>query len=304
MPAVVSMQLSPVGKLYDFAAEGFLDAVRGDYLIVEVETGPALAQVVRPPHASAQNDPETLRPVLRKATIWDFLEKERRAALEQEALALCRRIARAEALAIKIVQCEYDLAGGRLTVRYSHRAHGKAIHQQLRRFVRQLAPELGVRVNMQVLNDRGAAKILDGVGKCGRQLCCTTWLRAFPDVKLRMAKDQQLSLNADEISGVCGRLLCCLSYEDDMYRSLTRSLPKVGAKVLTPQGEGRVRFIYPLKKTVSVELEGKVLADFNADELLPAKKNAQGCGPCGGCTHTRRAQAENRPAQRDQPDAQ
>lgn len=293
MTAIIGAQASPVGPIQSFDGDGFLDVARGDYLIVKRRNGVELVQVVQPPRESRQQQKQTLAPVLRKATIWDFLERERLSALEEEALEYCRSLVRGDRrLDFKVVGCRYDLTGGYLTVSYSQSGRSrKRRSPRIRNFARQLAQELGVRIELQTTNQREAAKMLDGVGKCGRQLCCTTWLREFPDVKLRMAKNQQISLNPDEISGVCGRLLCCLSYEDEMYRTLTRSMPKVGARVLTPQGEGRVRFIYPLKKTMSVELEGNILADFSVDDLLPARKEASDCGPCGGCTHTRRAEA-------------
>ncbi len=284
MPSIVSAQIEQAGRIRQFAADDIPDIEIGDYVVVEDEGIRELAQVVRPPEE--QNGTADLDPVVRKATPWDFLQREQLDAMQAEALAYCHEVVRARRLNVKIVKCQYDLDGGLLTVSYSPRARAK-VHSQLRDLVRTLARELGVRIDMQYIQDRQAAKLLDGVGKCGRQLCCTTWLREFPNVKLRMAKTQQLSLNPDEISGVCGRLLCCLSYEDDMYRDLTRSLPKVGATVVTPHGEGRVRYIYPLKNTVTVSLGDGVMADFDAGELMPKARGGQACG---GCSHTRRAQ--------------
>lgn len=289
MTAAVSVQFAPVGKAYDFNADGFLDAARDDYLIVETDEGPKVVQVVKPPHEVRQQRDRQLRPVLRRATVWDMLERDRLTHLAEEALELCRDRVKQSGLPIKPLSCDYDLTGGTLTVSYSRTTRSRRpVH--LRNLIRGLARTLGARVKMNAMHERQTAKLLDGVGKCGRQLCCTSWLREFPNIGIRMAKNQQMSLNTDEISGVCGRLLCCLSYEDENYRSLTRSMPKVGAKVVTPQGEGRVRYIYPLKHTVSVQLEGNVLADFQVDELVSPRKDTS-CGPCGGCTHTRRAQA-------------
>ena len=284
MPITVSAQFEQTGPIKHFAVGDIPDIGRGDYVVVDNEGIRELAQVVRDPEAQA--DRGDLDPVVRKATPWDFLQREQLDAMQEEALDFCHELVRERRLNVKIVKCQYDLDGGLLTISYSPRSRAK-VHNQLRDLVRTLAQELGVRIDMQYIQDRQAAKLLDGVGKCGRQLCCTTWLREFPTVKLRMAKTQQLSLNPDEISGVCGRLLCCLSYEDDMYRDLTRSLPKVGAMVVTPQGEGRVRYIYPLKNTVTVSLDDGVMADFDADELMAPARGGQACG---GCTHTRRAQ--------------
>ncbi len=284
MPTIVSAQFEQAGRIKRFAVGDIPDIGYGDYVVVDDEGIRELAQVVREPEEQA--DRGDLDPVVRKATPWDFLQREQLDAMQEEALDFCHELVRERRLNVKIVKCQYDLDGGLLTISYNPRSRAK-VHNQLRDLVRTLAKELGVRIDMQYIQDRQAAKLLDGVGKCGRQLCCTTWLREFPNVKLRMAKTQQLSLNPDEISGVCGRLLCCLSYEDDMYRDLTRSLPKVGAMVVTPQGEGRVRYLYPLKNTVTVSLDGGVMADFDADELMAPVRGGQACG---GCTHTRRAQ--------------
>ena len=162
-----------------------------------------------------------------------------------------------------------------------------------RGLVRELARIFRTRIEMRQIGVRDEAKLLDGVGKCGRQLCCTSWLREFTPVSVRMAKSQQLPLNPDEISGVCGRLLCCLSYEDAHYREQNKKMPKLGSEVVTPQGVGRVRHIHPLKESVTVSLENQVLADFAISELLTGKKRSSdsSCGSCGGCTTKRRAGA-------------
>jgi hypothetical protein len=145
---------------------------------------------------------------------------------------------------------------------------------------------------MRQIGVRDEAKLLDGVGKCGRQLCCTSWLREFAPVGIRMAKNQQLPLNPDEISGVCGRLLCCLSYEDELYKEANKKMPKIGSEVVTPQGTGRVRHLHPLKESVTVMLENNVLTEFAIDELITGKTSGGSCGTCGGCTVKRRASAE------------
>jgi hypothetical protein len=151
---------------------------------------------------------------------------------------------------------------------------------------------------MRQIGVRDEAKLLDGVGKCGRQLCCTSWLREFTPVSIRMAKNQQLPLNPEEISGVCGRLLCCLSYEDAHYKEQNKKMPKLGAEVTTPQGMGRVRHLHPLKETVTVLLESNAIAEFTVDELLSTKSSSGGsCSTCGGCTAKRRAGASERPNQ-------
>ncbi|MYC61902.1 MAG: hypothetical protein F4X16_03540 [Caldilineaceae bacterium SB0661_bin_34] len=297
MTTVVTVQFRPVGRTYDFNAHNFADLERDEYLIVEGKDGPALVQVVQPPH-SVRPDREPTKSVLRRATVWDLLERERLKDLESEALDLWQSEARERGLRMRVLECSYNLDGGQLTV--SYRASGKRRRQrEMRNLQRDMARRLKARIEMREVRDREAAKLLDGVGKCGRQLCCTTWLREFRHIRPEMARTQQLTENRDEITGVCGRLLCCLSYEDEMYRSLTRSLPKVGARVVTPQGAGKVRYIFPLKKTVTVTLENDINAEFGVDELLPPKQDPS-CGSCGGCTATRRAEGEREAEQRAQ----
>ena len=183
---------------------------------------------------------------------------------------------------------DYNFDGGRLLIYLSSEAR-----IDFRKLVRDLARLFRTRIEMRQIGVRDEAKLLDGVGKCGRQLCCTSWLREFTPVSIRMAKNQQLPLNPDEISGVCGRLLCCLSYEDAVYKEQNKKMPKLGAEVVTPQGVGRVRHVHPLKETVTVLLEGQVYAEYNVADLISSKTAAgASCSTCGGCTTKRRAGAE------------
>ncbi len=168
-----------------------------------------------------------------------------------------------------MVRCEYSFDGGRLLVYFASEDR-----VDFRSLVRELARIFHTRIEMRQIGVRDEAKLLDGVGKCGRQLCCTSWLREFTPVSIRMAKNQQLPLNPDEISGVCGRLLCCLSYEDDLYREQNKKMPKLGAEVVTPQGAGRVRHIHPLKETVTVMLENHALVEVAVAELISTKTAA------------------------------
>jgi len=215
-----------------------------------------------------------------------MLEQDTWRQKEAEALAVCREKAAEHALEMKVVRCEYNFDGGRLTVYFA--AEDRI---DFRGLVRDLARVMQARIEMRQIGVRDEAKILDGVGKCGRQLCCTSWLREFAPVSIRMAKNQQLPLNPDEISGVCGRLLCCLSYEDPVYKEANKKMPKLGSEVTTPQGNGRVRHLHPLKESVTVYLQNNVMAEFTVDELITSKKGG-GCGTCGGCTVKRRASAE------------
>ena len=300
MPVVVGIQFKPVTKLYHFSPGDFLDLASNDFVIVDTAKGQEVAQVVQPPHAI--DDSEVvgeMKGVVRRANAWDLVQKDLWEHKEREALAICRAKAQESNLDIKIVRCEYNYDGGRLLIYFASESR-----VDFRDLVRDLARIFRTRIEMRQIGVRDEAKLLDGVGKCGRQLCCTSWLREFTPVSIRMAKNQQLPLNPDEISGVCGRLLCCLSYEDLYYKEQNKKMPKLGAEVVTPQGVGRVRHVHPLKESVTVMLENSVLAEFAVSELITNKSGSAGgsCGTCGGCTVKRRAGAEEDNAAASQAD--
>lgn len=289
MPIVAGIQFNPVTKVYHFGANHLLDLAGGEYVIVETAKGAEIAQVVEVPHVIEERDVVgEMKNIVRRASAWDLVQKDLWTRKEQEALAVCRNKAKEHDLEIKIVRCDYNYTGGRLLVYFSSENR-----VDFRLLVRELARIFRTRIEMRQIGVRDEAKLLDGVGKCGRQLCCTSWLREFTPVSIRMAKNQQLPLNPEEISGVCGRLLCCLSYEDEVYKEQNRKMPKLGAEVVTPQGIGRVRHLHPLKETVTVLLESNAIAEFAVGELISNKSSSgAGCSTCGGCTVKRRASAE------------
>ncbi|MCB9140313.1 MAG: hypothetical protein H6642_18415 [Caldilineaceae bacterium] len=288
MPTVVGVQFTPVTKVYHFDPNGLLDLTQKEYVIVNTAKGQEVGQVVLPPHTISSDDViGEMKNIVRRANAWDMIQKDRWERKEQEALAICRTKAQEHGLNIKVVRCTYNYNGGRLMVYFSSEKR-----VDFRALVRNLARIFQTRIEMRQIGVRDEAKLLDGVGKCGRQLCCTSWLREFSPVSIRMAKNQQLPLNPDEISGVCGRLLCCLSYEDAHYKEQNKKMPKLGSEVVTPQGLGRVRHLHPLKSAVTVMLESGVYTEFMIDELISTKGSGGGsCGTCGGCTAKRRASA-------------
>jgi cell fate regulator YaaT (PSP1 superfamily) len=289
MPIVVGVQFKTVTKVYHFDPDGQIDLGAEEFVLVDTARGPEVAQVVQPPHQiGADQVVGEMKKVLRRASAWDLVQRDQWLHKEQEALALCKVKAREHKLNIKLVRCEYSFDGGRLLIYFASEDR-----VDFRALVRDLARVFRTRIEMRQIGVRDEAKLLDGVGKCGRQLCCTSWLREFTPVSIRMAKSQQLPLNPDEISGVCGRLLCCLSYEDDLYREQNKKMPKMGAEVITPHGAGRVRHIHPLKESVTVMLENHALVEVPVAELISTKAGSgHSCSTCGGCTTKRRAGAE------------
>jgi cell fate regulator YaaT (PSP1 superfamily) len=155
-----------------------------------------------------------------------------------------------------------------------------------RALVRDLARLFRTRIEMKQIGVRDEAKMLDGIGKCGRRLCCSSWLREFNPVSIKMAKQQDLPLNPSDISGVCGRLLCCLGYEMNVYAETRQRLPKVGAEVVTPEGPGRVRQVHTLREMVTVRLEDGTLVELPAANLVAAQGRSLGrnCGSCEECS--------------------
>jgi cell fate regulator YaaT (PSP1 superfamily) len=191
MPTVVGVQFKSVTKVYHFDPNGMLGLTASDYVVVDTARGPEVAQVIQPPHQITENDVVgEMKPVLRRASAWDMVQRDMWQHKEQEALAICRAKAAEHHLNIKMVRCEYSFDGGRLLVYFASEDR-----VDFRSLVRELARIFHTRIEMRQIGVRDEAKLLDGVGKCGRQLCCTSWLREFTPVSIRMAKNQQLPLN-------------------------------------------------------------------------------------------------------------
>lgn len=286
MPLVVGVQFKPVTKIYYFDPAGHHDLAPGDWVVVETIRGKEVAQVVLPAHEVPQEQiAGPLKPVIRRATPWDMVQRDRYAHREAEALRKCRERVAAYGLPIRVIRTEYNFDGGRLIVYFTSEER-----VDFRALVRDLAQLFRTRVEMRQIGVRDEAKMLDGYGKCGRRLCCASWLREFTPVSIKMAKQQDLPLNPAEISGVCGRLLCCLSYEVETYAEIRQRMPKVGAEVLTPQGIGRVRQIHTLKEMATVRLEDGTIVDFPVAELTAVHGRGSGrnCASCGGCSTARR----------------
>lgn len=278
MPIVVGVSFRPVTKVYYFDPGLLLDLAAEEYVVVETSQGQEIGLVTWAPRAVSDSEfSGDLKPVVRRATALDLLERDRFRRKEPEVLALCRSRAAEHKLPMTVVTTEYSYDGSRLVVSFT--AEGRIDFRDL---VRDLARTLNTRIEMKQIGVRDQAKVLDGMGKCGRQLCCSGWLREFNPVTIKMAKQQNLPLNPPEISGVCGRLLCCLAYEADVYEDARKQLPKVGAAVMTPAGEGRVRRVNPLRDTVTVRLEEGEIHEYTVAELgeQATKGSARACSGC------------------------
>ena len=246
----VGVRFKEAGKVYYFDAAGY-DLTTGNYVVVETSHGLEIGRVVIAPDQVLRSEiKEALKPILRVATPDDLREsaelRERAAAQLRDAK---RRIAQ-DGGEMQIVSAEYNLDGSQLTFYFT--APERVDFRQL---VRDLSQDLNTRVQFLQVGDRDRAKISDGYDVCGQRLCCSSWQTVFPAVSIKMAKEQDLPLNPQKISGVCGRLYCCLTFEYEGYRELRGQMPKAGAMVSTPAGIAKVRSVNVLKKTVSLWLE-------------------------------------------------
>jgi len=249
MPQVVGVQFQPVTKIYHFDPGGYTDLLPGEWVVVDTVRGRELAQIVLPAHEVDATEGE-LKKVARRADQSDLEQRRNWQAQEESASQVVRRKAIEHKLKMKVVRCVYSYNGRRLLVEY---VSEKRV--DFRSLIKDLAHHFGARIEMRQIGVRDQAKYIGGFGKCGRDLCCSAFLRDFHSVTIKMAKNQNLPLNPGDISGTCGRLLCSLAYEDDMYTEARRSLPRPGQRVETGQGQGLVRQINILMQRVTVELE-------------------------------------------------
>jgi cell fate regulator YaaT (PSP1 superfamily) len=235
------------GKVYDFNP-GQLSLKPGDCVVVETVRGQELGEVV----STGENDSlsQALKPVLRLATDEDKKKSIDLKVDEQAALEACGELVAKLGLPMKLISSEYSLDQSHLTVYFS--AEGRIDFREL---VRELGHRLHVRVELRQIGPRDEAKILGGYGRCGRELCCARFLTGFSPVSIKMAKTQDLPLNPMKISGVCGRLLCCLGYECEQYRQIKEKMPREGTRVATDSGIGIIVGQNAIGEKVMVEYE-------------------------------------------------
>ena len=247
---VLGVRFREATKIYHFAPLD--DVVRnGEYVVVQTARGEEMAVVVTEADASAGPPPSDVRPILRLAHGDDRRNAEAQGRRAEEMYQRMKRLAAELDLQITVVACQINLEGTHGTCHFQAEQH-----VDFRRLQDSVAAEFGLQVHMMQVGERERAKLTDGHGLCGQRLCCSSWLTSFPQVGIKMAKEQSLSLNPDKISGVCGRLLCCLTYEYDTYREMRGTLPRLGKKVSTPVGQGRVVAVNVLKQSISIEVEG------------------------------------------------
>ena len=262
MANITGIRFKRAGKVYYFDAND-IELEVGDYAVVKTSRGTELGNVVIAPGQVLSNEVEgNLSPVLRKAEPEDIEQVKILDAKAEEALIECGKMINELGLPMKLLASEYNLDSSRLTFLFSAEER-----VDFRDLVRHLTGKFKVRVELRQVGTRDEAKLLGSFGRCGRPLCCASFLTGFTPVSIKMAKEQELPLNPMKISGACGRLMCCLAYESEQYRMMKEKMPKSGQRVSTHMGEATVVGSNPLKEMVMVELDSEATVELPLDEV-------------------------------------
>jgi cell fate regulator YaaT (PSP1 superfamily) len=251
MPTVVGIRFKATTKVYYFDPAGNDGLKIGEYVIVETTRGVELGRVVITP----QEVPEDqvvgqLKPLVRRATAWDLMQMQQYRDQEPELVTKCRQRVKELQLPMKVIRAEQSFDGTRITFFFVSEQR-----VDFRQLVKDLAKTLHARIELRQVGVRDEAKLIGGLGKCGQvATCCSTFLTDFHPVSIKMAKQQDLPLSPAEISGICGRLLCCLAYENDLYVEAKKNLPRYGELIESAKGNGKVISVHVLRESVTVEL--------------------------------------------------
>ena len=264
MVKVVGVRFRVAGQIYYYLGEPNKTYVYNERVLVEADKNQQLGYVAIAERELAEEElPDGLKTIIRSATDTDLAQEAQNIEDAKRALSLAKIKVREHGLQMKLSKVDYSFDRAKLMFQFT--SDGRVDFRDL---VRDLAAEFRTRIELRQIGIRDEAKILGGVGPCGRPLCCSTFLGDFMPVSIKMAKDQNLSLNQTKISGLCGRLMCCLKYENDMYEEARRELPDYGNEVETPDGKGRVIGLNLLDRMVKVKLFGKEMPiDYDQEEL-------------------------------------
>jgi len=268
-PLIVGIRFAKVGKVYHFDATSFPMVKPGDFAVVETTRGRQLGEVT----SKIKNPPPPpdgkWKPIQRLATPRDLVMRQVWQKKETEAVENCSaRAADLDLLNVKIIAAEFSFDGSRLTILYSTEAEEKLDLRILRRAMQRIYPQS--QVELHQIGPRDTAKMFGGMGACNlANRCCAQFLTDFCPVSIKMAKDQDISLTPSEITGMCGRLRCCMVYEYGSYTQARQALPKRGKHVVTPKGEGKVVEVFPMKDTIRVDLGEEGFQEFPREDIQP-----------------------------------
>lgn len=275
MIKVIGVRFRTAGKIYYFDPLNF-PIKRGDHVIVETARGVEYGTVVGDPREVEDSKViQPLKPVLRIATERDDEQEAGNKLREKEAFRICQEKIAKHGLEMKLIDAEYTFDNNKVLFYFT--ADGRIDFREL---VKDLASVFKTRIELRQIGVRDETKILGGIGICGRVLCCHSHLSEFIPVSIKMAKEQNLSLNPTKISGVCGRLMCCLKHEEENYEELNRKLPGVGDYVTTDDGlKGEVSSVNVLRQLVKVVVDvndEKEIREYRVDQLRFRKKHGRG----------------------------
>ncbi|QXM06879.1 PSP1 domain-containing protein [Crassaminicella indica] len=280
MVTVVGVRFKKAGKIYYFDPDE-ISIEKGQNVIVETARGIEFGEVVVGPKEIEEDDiVAPLKKVLRVATLEDEIQNKQNIEKEQEAFNICLEKISAHQLEMKLIDVEYTFDNNKVIFYFT--ADGRVDFREL---VKDLAAVFKTRIELRQIGVRDEAKMIGGIGPCGKSLCCATWLGDFEPVSIKMAKEQSLSLNPTKISGICGRLMCCLKYEHETYQCLRENLPEQGEKVLTADGVGIVVDNSVLLECVKVrhiveEKEGAQEYKLSDDIYIYHKEQVKRIGCC------------------------
>ncbi len=250
MIEIVEIKFQDAGPTYPFDSQG-LDLNIGDACILQTEKGREFGRVVSGPRMVEEKEIEGfLGKVIRKAMEEDFAQLKENERREEETFRFCLERIKERELPMKLTKVEYLFDGSKITFYFV-----SPDRVDFRELVKDLAQEFKTRIELRQIGVRDEARMFGGFGPCGRPLCCTTFLKEFQPVSMKMAKVQDLALSPAKLSGICGRLMCCLAYESETYQEEKKNLPREGSKITIPQGVGKIKSVNIMKKSIIVELE-------------------------------------------------
>jgi cell fate regulator YaaT (PSP1 superfamily) len=295
-PTIIGVRFTKIGKLYHFDSSRLPDVSVGEHVIVETSRGRHLGEVMQRLESPPSAPDGGWKNVERRATPRDLLLQQSWQAKQTEAMINCRaRAAELKLEGVKIVAAEYNYDGSRLAFLFSTDSEDKADLKSLKRDMQKLYTNS--QVEMRQIGPRDVAKLIGGMGACGLETrCCSQFLTEFSPISIKMAKEQGISLTPSEITGMCGRLRCCLIYEYEQYVEARKTLPKRNKRVITPKGEGKVVDVMPMSNKVMVLIESedkRATYSFDREEIQPWDElealRRKSEAPCdrhegGGCT--------------------
>ena len=271
MNKIVGIQFRSHGKVYDFESGHFV-LNKGDKVMVVTEEGPAIGYVCTKPQNVAKNSQNRhLKKIFRLATREEIETYETGCNLEKEVYEYCHLKVKERSMPMCLVSVERRFDGSKIVVYFT--ADGRVDFRQL---VKDLVGKFRTRIEMKQIGVRHQAKMVGGLGTCGRPLCCTAFLNRFDPVTIKMAKKQNISLNPNKISGMCGRLMCCLTYEHEYYEKIKKKLPKIGKRVVTKEGEGKIIRQNVLMETLTVALDSGTELEVRVKDLPQASSMSKG----------------------------